>query len=358
VPKKVGEKLKKIKVGVIGCGHIAQQAHLPNYFENAKCELVAICEADKEVLAKTAEKYAVKHAFEDYQELLRSGLVQAVSVCVPTKLHSQVVVEAAKNGVHVLCEKPLALDLEEADRMLKAASNGGIRLSVGYNLRFLPNHLKVKEYIENSRIGKPIFAKAQLIATGPYGVSEASIAREAEKRVGCLFDLGAHLADLMIWMFGKPSYVSAYFSTHVPEVKVDDSALTSICFESGLMGEISVAWAPIFNYSAIETSRQIQVTGTRGILESDIFGPSFQFYSTDSLSCKIKGKIKLTPGRFDPKIPFQALSWSYKREIEDFLESVARDKTPSITGEDARKSLRLILAAYDSYRTKSTVSLR
>ena len=299
----------------------------------------------------------MKHAFEDYQELLRSGLVQAVSVCVPTKLHSQVVVEAAKNGVHVLCEKPLALDLEEADKMLKAASSAGIKLSVGYNLRFLPNHLKVKEYIENSRIGKPIFAKAQLIATGPYGVPDAQIAREAEKRVGCLFDLGAHLADLMIWMFGKPSYVSAYFSAHVPEVKVDDSALTSICFESGLMGEISVAWAPIFNYSAIETSRQIQVTGTRGILESDIFGPSFQFYSTDSLSCKIKGKIKLTPGKFDPKIPFQALSWSYKREIDDFLESVARNKTPSITGEDARESLRLILAAYDSYRNKSTVSL-
>jgi predicted dehydrogenase len=280
-----------------------------------------------------------------------------VSVCVPTRLHSQVVIEAARNGVHVLCEKPLASDLKESEKMLEAASNNGIKFSVGYNLRYLPNHVKVKEYIESSRIGKPIFAKAQLIATGPYGVSEASIAHEAEKRMGCLFDLGAHLADLMIWMFGKPSYVSAYFSTRVPEVKVDDSALTSIGFESGLLGEISVAWAPIFNYSAIEGSRQIQITGSKGILESDIFGPSFQFYSTDSLSCKIKGKIKLTPGKFDPKIPFQALGWSYRREIDDFLESIARNKAPSITGEEARESLRLILAAYESYRTKSAVSL-
>jgi len=357
VLEEVGEKMEKIKVGVIGCGHIAQRAHLPNYFENAKCELVAICEADEEVLSRTAEKYAVKHAFGDYHELLESGVVEAVSVCVPTRLHPQVVIEAARNGVHVLCEKPLAPNLEEADRMLKAASNSGIKLSVGYNLRFLPNHVKVKEYIENSRIGKPIFAKAQLIATGPYEVSETSIAHEAEKRMGCLFDLGAHLADLMIWMFGKPSYVSAYLSAHAPEVRVDDSALVSLNFESGLIGEISVAWAPIFNYSAIEGSRQIQVTGTKGILESDIFGPSFQFYSTDSLSCKIKGKIKLTPGKFDPKIPFQALSSSYKREIDYFLESVARNKTLPITGEEARESLRLILAAYDSYRTKSVVSL-
>lgn len=355
--EKVGEKMEKIKVGVIGCGHIAQQAHLPNYFENAKCELVAICEADEEVLSRTAEKYAVKHAFEDYQELLRSGLVQAVSVCVPTRLHSQVVIESAENGVHVLCEKPIASDLSEADKMLEAVSNNGIKFSVGYNLRYLANHVKVKEYIQDGRIGKPIFAKAQLIATGPYGKPKSSIGDETEKRIGCLFDLGAHLADLMLWMFGKPSCVSAYFSTHLPGVKVDDSALVSMSFDSGTMGEISVAWAPIFNFGAIEGSRQIQVTGTTGILESDIFGPSFQFYSANSLSCKIKGKIRLTPVRFDPKIPFQALNWSYKREIDDFLESVARNKAPPITGKEARESLRLILAAYESYGTNSRISL-
>ncbi len=351
------KKTKKIQVGVIGCGHIAQQAHLPNYLENAKCELVAICEADKTVLSKAAEKYAVKHVFEDYRELLRSGLVQAVSVCVPTRLHSKVVIEAAENGVHVLCEKPLSSDLGEADKMLEAVSANGIKFSVGYNLRYLPNHVKVKEYIRDGRIGKPIFAKAQLITTGPYGKSNSSIGAEAEKRIGCLFDLGAHLADLMLWMFGKPSCVSAYFSTHVSEVKVDDSALVSMSFDSGVIGEISVAWAPISNFGAMEGSRQIQITGTEGILESDIFGPSLQFYSTSSLSCKIKGKIRLTPLKFDPKIPFQALSWAYKKEIDDFLESVARNKAPPITGKEARESLRLILAAYESRRTDSKISL-
>lgn len=355
--EKVGDKMEKIKVGVIGCGHIAQQAHLPNYFENAKCELVAICEPNKEILVETAEKYRVQHTFEDYKELLKSKLVQAVSVCVPTKMHSQVVIAAAENGVHVLCEKPLASDLSEADKMLEAVSRNRIRFSVGYNLRYLLNHVKVREYIQDGRIGKPIFAKAQLLATGPYGISKSSIGHEAEKRIGCLFDLGAHLADLMLWMFGKPLSVSSNFSTHLPEVKVDDSALASISFESGIMGEISVAWAPIFNFGAIEGSRQIQVIGTTGILESDIFGPSFQFYGANSLTCKIKGKIRLTPGKFDPKIPFQALSWSYKKEIDDFLESIARNKPPSVTGKEARDSLGLILAAYESYRTKSVISL-
>lgn len=351
------KRLHRIKVGVIGCGYIAQQVHIPNYLENPISELVAICDADGDVLAKTAEKYGIKHTFEDYQELLESELVEAISVCVPTKLHSEVVIEAAKHGVNVLCEKPLASSLYEADKMLEAVSENGIKFSIGFNLRFLPNHVKVREYVRNGRIGRPNFARAQLIASGPYEMPENSRAYETEKRIGCLFDLGAHLADLMLWIFGKPSYVAGFLSTHMNGVKVDDLALASIKFESGLLGEISVAWVPIFNYSAMEGSRQVQIVGTTGVLESDIFGPSFQFYSVDSLSCKIKGKIKLTPRKFDPKIPLEALSWSYEREISDFLESVAHNKTPSVSGEEARESLRLILAAYESSRSKSVISL-
>lgn len=349
--------MQRVKVGVIGCGHIAQQVHIPNYIENPRSELVAICDTNKDVLAKTAEKYSIKHTFEDYKELLKSGLINAVSVCVPTGLHSEVVIEAAKNGVHTLCEKPLALNLDEADRMLEAVSKNEIKLGVGFNLKFLPNHVKVREFIQNRRIGKPIFARAQLITTGPYGTSSTSVTYETEKRIGCLFDSGAHISDLMLWMFGRASRVSAYLSTHMRRVKVDDTALVTIMFESGVLGEISVAWVPISHYTAIESSRQIQVVGTGGILESDIFGPSLQFYSVDSLICKVKGKIKLTPGRFDSHIPLEALSWSYAREIDDFLESIVLNKMPSVSGEEAREALRLILAAYESDRSKSVISL-
>lgn len=349
--------MRKIKVGVIGCGYIAQQVHIPNYLKNPRSELVAICDTDEGVLSKITTKYRIQHKFKDYHELLESGLVQAVSVCVPTRLHSKVVIESAKSGLHVLCEKPLASNLYEADKMLEAVSENGIKFCVGFNLRFLPNHIKVRQYIEGGRIGRPIFARAQLITTGPYATNEHSYVSETEKRIGCLFDSGAHIADLILWMFGKPSYVSAYLSTHMQGVKVDDSAFVLMKFESGLLGEVSVAWVPIFNYAAMEESRRIQIVGTKGILESDIFGPSFQFYSVDSLSCKIKGKITLTPGKFDPKIPLEALSWSYMREIDDFLESVSYGRTPLVSGEKARESLRLILAAYESYRSKSVVSL-
>jgi len=349
--------MRKIKVAIIGCGNIAQQVHIPNYIQNPKSELVALCDPRKDVLARTAEKYGIKHTFENYQEMLGSGLAEAVSVCVPTRLHSKVVIDAADAGVHVLCEKPIASSLEEANKMLEAVADSGIKFTVGFNLRFLPNHVKVKEYVQKGRIGEPIFVRAHLITTGPFAKSGDSYAVEMEKRIGCLFDIGAHLADLMLWMFGQPSYVSAYLSTHMQGARVDDSALTSIRFKSNIIGEISVAWAPIFNYGSMETCRMIQITGTRGILESDIYGPSFQFYSIDSLSCKIKGRMKLTPKKFDPNIPNEALTWSYMKEIDDFLEAVRSGKTPEVSGEEARESLKLILAAYESSASKSVVQL-
>src|SRR3972149_5424904 len=129
--------MDKIRVGVIGCGRIAQQVHIPNYVQNPRAELLAICDSSKEALQAVSKKYGIEHIFENYQELLDSKLVEAVSICVPTQFHAELVTKAARRGLHILCEKPLASNLEEADAILKAVSESGIKFTVGYNLRFL-----------------------------------------------------------------------------------------------------------------------------------------------------------------------------------------------------------------------------
>ena len=350
--------MRQVKVGVIGCGHIAQEVHIPNYIENPKSKLEAICDTSQDILNDVAMKYKIKYVFNDYQELLNSGLVEAVSVCVPTSSHSKVVNDAARCGVHVLCEKPLAANMKEADEMLEAVSRSGVKFMVGFNRIFLPNHVKAKEYLEKGKIGRPILARAQMITNGPYGneIEKRSYPNEAEKRIGCLFDSGSHLADLMIWMLGKPSAVSASISTHVGGVRVDDSAVVSVKFENGVLGSICVAWLNLPDYQAMEDSRKIEIIGTNGKIESDCLGPSLYFYSPNSLVCRLRGKIKITPVKFDPKIPQEALSWSYEQEIEDFLTSIIQNREPSVTGEQAKEALRLILAAYESIRSKSVVT--
>lgn len=352
--------MKRVKVGVIGCGHIAQEVHIPNYMENSKSILEAVCDVNQDISNEIAVEYKIKHVFNDYRELLDSDLVEAVSVCVPTSLHSKVVIDAATRGIHVLCEKPLATDMKEADEMLEAVSRSDVKFMVGFNRRFLPNHMKAKEYLEKGKIGRPILARAQTITAGPYEneIEKSSHPKEAEKRLGCLFDSGSHLADLIIWMLGKPSEVSASVSTWVDGVTVDDSAVMLAKFDNGALGSICTAWLNLPDYQAMEDSRKIEIIGTNGKVESDCLGPSLYFYSTNSLTCKLRGKIKITPVKFDPKIPHEALSWSYRREIDDFLTSIIKNREPSVTGEQAKEALRMILAAKESIRSKSAITLK
>jgi predicted dehydrogenase len=347
-----------VRLGVIGCGRIAQEVHIPNYIGNQKAQLEALCDVDESLLRNVASDYHIEHTFNDYEEMLNSGLVEAVSVCVPTFLHSKVVIDAARHGIHVLCEKPLASNMGEADAMLESVTRNGIKFMVGFNRRFLPNHVKAKEYLEKGKIGEPIAARVETINAGPYAHATdiSAYKEEAERRMGCLFDSGSHLADMLLWIFGKPSEVSA-FANYREGVAVDDCAVASIKFETGVVGSICVAWANLPDFKAIERSRIIEIIGTKGLLESDCFGPSLYFYSPDSLMCRLRGKIRMTPRIFDPNIPQEALRWSYAQEIDQFLRSIIENRESPVPGVEAKEALRLILAAYESIRAKSKISL-
>ncbi len=291
--------------------------------------------------------------------MFEKNVVDAVSICTPTISHCEIATSAAEYGINTLCEKPLASSMEEANKILNAVSRNKIKFMVGFNLRFLPNHRKMKEYLLSGKIGKPISARGEIVATGAYRDSTQKdvIAFETEKRIGALFDSGAHMADLFIWILGKPIEVSAFFSTYKEGIHVDDSASVLVKFESGVIGNMVALWADLPDYQAMANSRMIEIIGEKGKIESDFFGPSLYFYSKDSLASRIKGKLTITPGKFNPKNPGEALEWSYRREIEGFLNSIINDRKPPVSGEEARQALKLILAAYESYKTRSAIKL-
>lgn len=351
--------MKPLRVGIIGCGWIAQTAHIPAYIENPKSKLVAICDANRERLDEFARKYKIQNAFSDYQELLQSNSVDAVSICTPTALHSQVAVECAKNNVHVLCEKPLASNLEEAERIVQALSENRIKFMVGFNYRFLPNHVMAKKFVDAGKIGKPLLIRGVVVAPGPYrtDIDEKNYPSEAKKRIGAFFDLGSHLVDLFVWMMGKPSEVYAAFSSRTNDTDVDDSATALVRFQSNVLGNVTVSWVNLPDYQSASDSRMIEIIGTGGRIDSEFLGPSLYFYGSNSISSKIKGKVKITPGKFNPKIPDEALKWSYKKEIDCFLESIVRDQKPPITLDHALQVLKIVVAAYDSAKHKSAVSM-
>ena len=327
--------------------------------ENPKSNVIAICDKNNVRLQTIGNQFGIDKRFTNYQEMLESNLIDAVWVCTPTKTHSKIVIDSAGSGIHTFCEKPLASTLKEADVILKEVSKNKIKFTVGYNYRFLPNHIKARKYLKSQKIGKPIIIRGGVVTAGPYQsiFSPSKYPYETEKRIGAFFDLGSHLVDLFIWFIGKPKEVSATFSTHMEGISVDDTAIVTITFNSGVIGNISVIWLNFPNFQAIADSRKIEIIGSEGKIESDFYGPSLYFYNRSSLSSKLRGKIKITPGKFTPRIPDEAYKWSYKSEIDQFLKSILDNKTPSVTGEEAMENLKVILAAYESFRTKSLIKL-
>lgn len=344
--------VKPVRVAVIGCGRIAQDVHLPAYMENPKSRLIGICDVNEDLLRRVGERFNVANLHVDYLELLESHMVDAVSICTPAATHSEIAVAAAENGIHVLCEKPLASNMEEGERIAKAVQENRIKFMVGFNYRFLPNHVMTKKFVDDGKIGKPILANGKVVAADPHGPSY-----RRKMALGILSELGSHLADLLIWMMGPPKEVYATFATTEENPSIDDSALVLIKFGSNALGSISLAWLNLPDYQAMANSRLIEIVGTKGKIESDFFGPSLYFYGADSITSKLKGKIKITPHKIDPRIPDEALRWSYRQEINHFLESVARNKHPLILAEDGMNALKLVTAAYDSAKRKSAMIL-
>lgn len=345
-------KKEQIRVGVVGAGHIAQQSHIPAYLTNPNVKIAGIADPDEAKLEEVKKKFGVEKAFSDYAELLEESL-DAVSICVPTRFHSEITVAAASKGLHVLCEKPMALTLDEATEMITACERNRVQLMIGFNYRFIRSHREARKMLREGRIGKPFFIHGQFASMGPYADFEKrhrSFYFDPESGGGVMFDSASHLFDLMRWYLGEVRTVKASHGNHVEGVAVDDVASVSLEFESGCIGALSCMWTQIESWSAMGDEGFIKVIGNEGKIVASLFGPSIRFYGRKSKICKIAGEIELVPKGFDPKRPMDALQRSWRDEVNAFVEAIRTGKGVPVTGYDGKRVLELVLKAYQSAR--------
>jgi len=130
--------------------------------------------------------------------------------------------------------------------------------------------------------------------------------------------------------------------------KADDVASVSLKFENGVIGQMLVCWVNIQNWNAMAHLNCLQVLGENGTIDSSIWGPYVHYYDESSLLCSLKGRLRTTPAELDPRIPFVAKEYAYKKEIASFIDSIREDKDPLVTGEDGRRALSLVLDAFTS----------
>ncbi|WP_456364693.1 gfo/Idh/MocA family oxidoreductase [Priestia aryabhattai] len=341
--------MAKVKIGVIGCGSIAQHRHLPEYKMNEQVELVAVCDINTERANSVAQQYGVK-AYANYEELLASGTVEAVSVCTPNYLHAPISVAALNSGVHVLCEKPMATSEEEAKAMIEAAKTNGKKLMIGHNQRFVASHQKARELIEKGEIGKIYSFRTAFGHGGPEGWSvdgkESWFFKKDEAFIGAMGDLGVHKTDMLRYILNEEIVeVGAFVESNAKDfANVDDNAVCVLKTESGIIGTLAASWA----YNGKEDNSTI-VYGEKGILrlEDDPTYSLVAQYATGEVVNYELGKIQSNDEG----------GQSNSHVIEQFVDAVAEDKESPVPGEEGLKSLAVILAALKSSQTKQITRL-
>ena len=252
---------KKTRIGIIGCGGIANGKHMPAIKKVPDVEMVAFCDIIPDRAQKAAKEYGADGAkvYTDYKELLKDETIEAVHVCTPNRSHSFIAVDALEAGKHVLCEKPMAINSKEAKKMLDAAKKSGKLLSIGYQGRQRPEAQFIKAEVEKGTLGDIYYAKATALrrrAVPTWGV----FLNEYEQGGGPLIDIGTHALDLTLWTMNnyKPKYAvgttyhklnrdtetgNAWGDWDPDQFTVEDSAFGFIVMQNGATIVLESAWA-------------------------------------------------------------------------------------------------------------------
>ncbi len=254
----------KVQIGVVGCGGIANQKHFPAMMANADlCEVIAFCDIIEERAQKAKEEFGTPDALvcTDYKELLAVADVDVVHVLTPNVAHCPISVAAFEAGKHVMCEKPMAHNTEDAQKMIDAWKASGKKFTIGYQNRFRPEVLNLKAACDAGDLGEVYYGKAHAVrrrAVPTWGV----FPNKALQGGGPLIDIGTHALDITLWCMNnyKPASVtgSVYYKLgHMPEAvegnlfgpwdpetyEVEDSAMGFIKMEDGATINLEASWA-------------------------------------------------------------------------------------------------------------------
>jgi UDP-N-acetylglucosamine 3-dehydrogenase len=309
-----------IKVGVIGTGAMGQN-HVRIYSEMEGVKLAGISDVDQKRVEAMATQFKTK-AFTDYRKMLAEGL-DAVSVVVPTKLHTQVVLDALDMGTHILVEKPIADTAENAELMIAAAKKAGKILMVGHIERFNPAVIKLKEIIDSGTLGKIVSISTKRV--GPYN--------PRIRDVGVILDIGVHDIDVISYLYGK-KINSVYAIAGADIHSFEDHASIILRMDHNFAGVVETNWLTPHKV------RQLTAIGVKGVAYLDYINQTVQLHDNEWIR---KAKV-------EPSEPL-------KNELNYFVDCVAKGKDPKPCGEDGKHALEVAMAAIRSYQEERLIEV-
>lgn len=343
-----------IKIGVIGCGKIAQVRHIPEYAQNPFCEIAGYYNPTRSRAEKMTQLYGGA-VYESIEAMLADDEIDAVSICTANITHADITIQALKAGKHVLCEKPMAMDIKSCSEMIKCAQESGKKLMIAHNQRFAPAHIEARKRIESGDIGKVLSFKSSFGHSGPENWSvcpgvKTWFFNENSAVIGAMADLGIHKIDLLQFIIRQKIvrttariYTLDKCGENGELITLDDNALCIFETDKGAVGTMTASWT---YYGEEENSTVIY--GTKGIMHiyDDVHAPL---------------RIKYADGR-EERINLDAIQTNREQTnsgvIDAWIESIRLDTVPPITGEDVLHSMKVLFACEESSKQERTMNVQ
>jgi predicted dehydrogenase len=329
----------KVRYAVVGLGYIAQVAVLPAFAHAKNSELVALVSDDSTKLRKLSKKYEVPltYSYDEYEQCLSSGQVDAVYIALPNSMHRDFTVRACRAGVHVLCEKPMAVTEADCEEMISAASNNNVKLMIAYRLHFEEANLKAVELAKSGKLGE----LRAFNSVFTMQVREGDIRLRKELGGGTLYDIGIYCINAARYLFqAEPIEVFASSANNGERrfEEVDEMTTSILRFPN----ERLAAFTTSFGASDISA---YQIVGTKGDLRVD---PAYEFAEGLKHHLTIKGKTReRTFSKRDQFAP----------ELIYFSDCVISGEDPETSGKEGLADVRIIEALYRSAATGAVVRL-
>lgn len=340
-----------IKFALIGCGRIVKK-HIDALNEIPNAKLVAVCDLDVNKAKKATEHCANVKVYQSYDEMLQNEVVDVVSILTPSGLHPQHTVDVVrKYKKHVIVEKPMALRLSDADEMIRACDENGVRLFVVKQNRYNLPVVKVREALEAGKFGKMVMGTVRVRWARDQAYYDQDEWRGTwELDGGVITNQASHHIDLLEWMLGEPVSVMAKTETYLADIEADDTAAAIIKFRSGALGIVEATTA----VRPINLEGSLSLMGEKGSVVIGGFAvnkmETWRFTDCQDDECEaIEQKFA--------EMPDNVYGFGHKRYIENVIDCILNNKRALVDGIEGRKSIELINAMYESAETGKEVFL-
>jgi len=353
---------RKLRAGIVGLG--VGKSHARGYLSSPDTELAAVCDANAERLALSADEWKVEARYTDFRTMFKEANLDIVSICLPNALHAEASIAALEAGIHVICEKPMSVTVAEAEAMVSAAERSGKWLMVSYNYRYRSDAQWMRRVVQSGKLGQ-IF-HVQVSWRRETGIPGWGLfGSKAMSGGGALIDLGVHVIDLGLWMMDFPAVKTISASTRTlfgptshktwgrkpgetADFDVDDGGVAFMRLSNGASMVLNVTWAE--HMEPGEDAFRVEVQGTEGTAIMHVRN----YKHEDTL--RLYTEIENEPVTVIPKVGFGGPQ-GHERMIWDLAESLRNGRQPSTTGEQGLTAVQILDALYRSAEGESEVVL-